>query len=93
MALDIEPTTNQYNFIWLRFFVFSSRLLIPEIVRDGHKWVYKACEIWKTEEFGFWSVAMIKRAIRRLEKQGLIIMTSDYNQIKDEQDKMIPNRL
>src|SRR5690606_17855003 len=48
------------------------RSLISTHVRDGYKWVYKTYEEWKNEEFPFWSVDTIKRAIRRLEDKGYI---------------------
>ncbi|MBO0589064.1 conserved phage C-terminal domain-containing protein [Sporosarcina sp. E16_8] len=63
------------------------RSLISTNVRDGHKWVYKTYEEWKNEEFPFWSVDTIKRAIRRLEDSGYIISTSSYNQMKMDKTK------
>ncbi|MBO0589451.1 hypothetical protein [Sporosarcina sp. E16_8] len=56
-------------------------------MRDGHKWVYKTYEEWRNEEFPFWSVDTIKRAIRRLEDSGYIISTSSYNQMKMDKTK------
>lgn len=58
------------------------RSLISTHVRDGHKWVYKTYDEWKNEEFPFWSVDTIKRAIRRLEENGYIISTASYNRMK-----------
>ncbi len=63
------------------------RSLISTNVRDGHKWVYKTYEEWKNEEFPFWSVDTIKRAIRRLEDKGYIIATSSYNRMKMDKTK------
>ena len=63
------------------------RLLISNKVRDGHKWVYKTYEEWKNEEFPFWSVDTIKRAIRRLEDSGYIIANSSYNRMKMDKTK------
>ena len=63
------------------------RSLISKNVRDGHKWVYKTYEEWKNEEFPFWSVDTIKRAIRRLEDKGYIIATSSYNRMKMDKTK------
>ncbi|WP_342512107.1 conserved phage C-terminal domain-containing protein [Sporosarcina sp. FSL K6-1522] len=63
------------------------RALISTNVRDGHKWVYKTYEEWKNEEFPFWSVDTIKRAIRRLEDKGYIIATSSYNRMKMDKTK------
>ena len=63
------------------------RSLISTNVRDGHKWVYKTYEEWKNEEFPFWSVDTIKRAIRRLEDSGYIISTASYNRMKMDKTK------
>ena len=63
------------------------RLLISTNVRDGHKWVYKTYDEWKNEEFPFWSVDTIKRAIRRLEESGYIISTASYNRMKMDKTK------
>lgn len=54
--------------------------------RDGHWWVYNTYESWQ-ENFPFWSVATIKRALTRLRKpapgrDALLITTSQYNQKK-----------
>jgi len=63
------------------------RSLISTNVRDGHKWVYKTYDQWKNEEFPFWSVDTIKRAIRRLEDSGYIISTDSYNRMKMDKTK------
>ena len=54
--------------------------------RDGYWWVYNTYEMWK-ENFPFWSVATIKRALTKLRKPApgrnpLLIATSKYNQKK-----------
>ncbi|CAM3286666.1 conserved phage C-terminal domain-containing protein [Filibacter tadaridae] len=61
--------------------------LISTEVRDGHKWVYKTVDEWKNEEFQFWSVDTIKRAIRRLEDSGYIISTASLNRTKMDKTK------
>ncbi|WP_124069391.1 conserved phage C-terminal domain-containing protein [Filibacter tadaridae] len=61
--------------------------LISTNVRDGHKWVYKTVDEWKNEEFPFWSVDTIKRAIRRLEDSGYIISTASFNRTKMDKTK------
>jgi len=43
-----------------------------ENIYDGKKWVYKSYEEWR-EEFPFWGLNTIQRAITSLENQGLII--------------------
>ncbi|MCG7337125.1 conserved phage C-terminal domain-containing protein [Sporosarcina sp. ACRSM] len=63
------------------------RSLISTNVRDGHKWVYKTYDEWKSEEFPFWSIDTIKRAIRRLEDKGYIISTASYNRMKMDKTK------
>ncbi|MEK5067139.1 conserved phage C-terminal domain-containing protein [Sporosarcina sp. FSL K6-1508] len=63
------------------------RSLISPNVRDGHKWVYRTYEEWRNEEFPFWSVDTIKRAIRKLEESGYIISTSQYNRMKMDKTK------
>lgn len=62
------------------------RSLISTNLRDGYKWVYKTYEEWG-EEFPFWSVDTIKRAIRKLEKEGYVISTSAYNRMKMDKTK------
>ncbi len=61
--------------------------LISNNIRDGHKWVYKTYEEWKNDEFLFWSVDVIKRAIRGLEDNSFIISTSSYNWMKMDKAK------
>lgn len=63
------------------------RSLISKQIRDGHKWVSKTYEAWQVDEFPFWSVDTIKRAIRRLEEKGYIISTSSYNRMKMDKTK------
>lgn len=62
------------------------RSLISSNVRDGYKWVYKTYAEWQ-QEFPFWSTDTIKRAVRKLEKEGYIIATSDYNRMKIDNTK------
>ena len=47
-------------------------LLKSDKLEDGRKWTYNSYESWR-EQFPFWSVATIKRAISSLEKQELLI--------------------
>lgn len=63
------------------------RSLISTNVKDGHKWIYKTYEEWKEEEFPFWSVDTIKRAIHKLEKEGYVISTPAYNKMKMDKTK------
>ena len=45
--------------------------------QDGRPWVYNTYEQW-TEQFPFWSVDTVKRAIKSLEERG-IVLASNYN--------------
>ena len=63
------------------------RSFISQNIREGHKWVYKTYDEWKNEEFPFWSVDTIKRTIRKLEKNGYIISTAQYNRMKMDKTK------
>jgi uncharacterized phage protein (TIGR02220 family) len=64
-----------------------SESLISTNVRDGHTWVYKTYDEWKNEDFPYWCVDTIKRAIRRLEDSGYIIATASYNRMKMDKTK------
>lgn len=63
------------------------RLLISTNVKDGCKWIYKTYAEWKNEEFPFWSTDTIKRTIKKLETDGYIISTSDFNKLKMDKTK------
>ena len=41
---------------------------------DGHRWVYNSYARW-VEQFPFWSESTVRRVIKSLEKEGLIIST------------------
>ncbi|GEN83597.1 hypothetical protein SLU01_19090 [Sporosarcina luteola] len=62
------------------------RSLISNNMKDGHKWIYKTYDEWQ-EEFPFWSADTIKRAIRKLEKEGYVISTSAFNKMKMDKTK------
>ena len=61
------------------------RLQISKNVKEGHRWVYNTYEEW-TNEFPCWSAFAIKRIIRKLEKEELII-TSKYNKMPMDKTK------
>ncbi|MEZ7173617.1 conserved phage C-terminal domain-containing protein [Sporosarcina sp. OR05] len=63
------------------------RLLISKNIRDGHRWFYKSFEDWQAEEFPFWSVSTVKRAMKELEDDGYVISTSAHNRIKMDRTK------
>ncbi len=48
--------------------------------RDGHTWTYNTFEEWQ-EQFPFWSLNTIKRAIGRLKNEGIVI-TGTFNKMK-----------
>lgn len=62
------------------------RLLVSKHTRDGHIWVYKTYEEWQ-EEFPFWSIATIKRMIRKLEIEGYVISSATYNRMAMDKTK------
>lgn len=45
---------------------------------NGRKWVYNSYNQWHDDNFPFWSLATVRRAIDSCEKKGLII-TANYN--------------
>lgn len=62
------------------------RLLISNHHYDGHKWIYNSYPAWK-QEFPFWSERTIMRTINKLEENGYIISTSEYNKIRQDKTK------
>lgn len=54
-------------------------------VRDGFRWVYNTYEEWQ-KQFPFWSESTIKRTIKKLEGQHLIIV-GKYNKLKIDNTK------
>lgn len=50
-------------------------------MRDGKTWVYKTYDEW-AEEFPFWSVSTIRRAIKSLRDMGLVETTDEYNKMQ-----------
>ena len=45
---------------------------------DGRYWIYNSYKQWQKDNFPFWSLATVRRAIESCEKQGLVI-TANYN--------------
>lgn len=45
---------------------------------NGRKWIYNSYKQWQTDNFPFWSLATVRRAIENCEKKGLII-TGNFN--------------
>lgn len=54
--------------------------------RDGFVWVYKTYIEWQ-HELPFWSNATIRRVISSLEKQDLLVSTSEYNKMGIDKTK------
>lgn len=54
-------------------------------VKEGHTWVYNTYQDWH-DQFPFWGLNTIRRAISRLEEKGLIV-TSNYNKLKIDNTK------
>lgn len=53
---------------------------------DGRYWTYNTYDKWR-EQFPFWSVSTIKRAIYNLEEKGLVYSTSEFNKIPIDKTK------
>lgn len=61
-------------------------LLTSKNIKQGRKWTYNSYTEWR-EELGYcWSVSTIKRAIRNLEKLGMIDSKS-FNQTRADRTK------
>jgi len=60
--------------------------LISAHIHDGHKWVFNSYQQWQNE-FPFWSEKTIKRAIRKLEDDGYIFSTDEFNKYKIDKTK------
>ena len=45
---------------------------------NGRKWIYNSYKQWQKDNFPFWSLATVRRAIENCEKKGLII-TGNFN--------------
>ncbi|MED4978243.1 DnaD domain protein [Geobacillus stearothermophilus] len=54
-------------------------------IRDGYKWVYNTYEDWQ-KQFPFWSETTIKRTIRKLENQGIVV-SDNFNSLKIDKTK------
>lgn len=54
--------------------------------KQGKKWVYNTYQDWE-KQFPFWSNATLRRIITNLEKQGLLLSTHKYNQMKIDRTK------
>lgn len=54
---------------------------------DDRAWLYNTYEQWQENHFPFWSVDTVKRTILSLEKQGLLLSTTDFNRMKVDKTK------
>lgn len=50
-------------------------------IHDGHVWTYNTYDVWKKENFTFWSVKTIQRIFDKLVKLGIVIK-GNYNKKK-----------
>ncbi|GGG19542.1 hypothetical protein GCM10007425_12510 [Lysinibacillus alkalisoli] len=62
------------------------RLQISSNIREDYAWIYRTYDEWQVE-FPFWSRDTIRRAMAKLEKQGLIITTNRFNRMKMDNTK------
>ncbi|MED5040832.1 DnaD domain protein [Geobacillus stearothermophilus] len=53
--------------------------------RDGQRWIYNTYEDWQ-KQFPFWSVTTIRRTIKKLENQGIIV-SDNLNSMKIDKTK------
>ncbi|WP_158233829.1 conserved phage C-terminal domain-containing protein [Sporosarcina sp. P3] len=61
------------------------RLQISKNIKGGHRWVYNTYEEW-TREFPCWKMHGVKRLVKKLETDQLII-TSAYNKMPMDRTK------
>lgn len=54
---------------------------------DGQKWVYNTIAKWQEHNFPFWDEGVIKRTIKNLETDGLIITTAKHNKLNIDRTK------
>lgn len=52
----------------------------------GKQWIYNTYEDWQ-EQFPFWSISTIRRAVTNLEKKGYLITRTDLNKMKIDNTK------
>lgn len=52
----------------------------------GKQWIYNTYEDWQ-EQFPFWSISTIRRAVTNLEKNGYLITRTDLNKMKIDNTK------
>jgi len=50
-------------------------------VRDGQTWTYNTLDKWN-QQFPFWSLSTLKRTLKSLRDQELLIATDKYNTLK-----------
>lgn len=53
--------------------------------KDGYFWIFNSYDQWQ-EQFPFWSVSTIKRAISNLEKRKIVV-SGNYNKLKIDRTK------
>ena len=54
--------------------------------RDGHFWVFNTYQDWQ-KQFPWWSADTVKRTLRGMEKDGLVVSSMAYNQSKTDRTK------
>lgn len=77
-----EAIVLQQIHYWLRTFQSSGK---KDHLKDGKWWVYNTYDEWQ-DNFPFWGIGVIRRAIRNLEKNGLLI-SKEFNATKGDRTK------
>lgn len=62
------------------------KLLNSPLIEDGHKWYYQSYKKWH-QMFPFWSEKTIQRTFQRLENQGIIVSSQQYNRFRMDKTK------
>lgn len=58
-------------------------LLVSSHEREGRKWIYKTRQEWLEQDFPFFSESTLKRVIKHLKDDGIIIV-SNFNKMKQD---------
>lgn len=54
------------------------------VERDGRSWISISAKAWQTQDFPFWSIDTLRRAIKELEHRGVLLTASFSKQCFDQ---------